>query len=57
VLDNAPYFPDPAPSDYHLFSGLKIQLKIRHLSSDAQVIPVTETWLDEKYSEFFYYIE
>jgi hypothetical protein len=27
-LDHPPYTPDLAPSDYHLFSGLKKQLKV-----------------------------
>ena len=37
-LDHPPYSPDLAPSDYHLFAGLKEQLKGRHFSSDAEVI-------------------
>jgi len=41
-LDHPPYSPDPAPSDYHLFPGLKKQLKDRHFSSEAEVIPVAE---------------
>jgi len=32
-LDHPPYSPDLAPSDYHLFPGLKKQLKGRHFSS------------------------
>ena len=54
-IDHPPYSPDLAPSDYHLFSGLKEkkQLKGRHFSSDAEVIAVAETWLDGKISEFF----
>ena len=51
-LDHPPYSPDLAPSHYHLFPGLKKQLKGRHFSSDAEVIAAAETWLDEKYSEF-----
>ena len=42
-LDHPPYSPDLAPSDYHLFHGLKKQLKSRHFSSDA-VIVAAETW-------------
>jgi len=42
-----------APSDYHLFPGLKKQLKRRHFSSDAEVIAAAETWLDGQPSEFF----
>ena len=53
-LDPPPYFPDLAPSDYHLFHGLKKQLKGRHFLSDAEVIAATETWLDRQPSEFFW---
>ena len=52
-LDNQPYSPDLAPSDYHLFPGLKKQLKGRHFSSGAEVIAAAETWLDGQLSEFF----
>lgn len=52
-LDHPPYSPDLAPSDYHLFPGLKKQLKGRHFSSDAEVIAAAETWLDGQPSEFF----
>ena len=46
-LDHQPYSPDMAASSYHLFSGLKKQLKGHHFSSDA------ETWLDGQSSDFF----
>ena len=36
-LDYPPYSPDLAPSDYHLFPGLKKQLKGCHFSFDAEV--------------------
>ena len=52
-LDLPPYSPDLAPSDYHLFPGLKKQLKRRNFSSDAEVIAVAETWLDGQYFELF----
>jgi histone-lysine N-methyltransferase SETMAR len=42
-LDHTQYTPDLSPSDYHLFPGLKKQLKVRHFSSDTEV---AETWLD-----------
>jgi len=45
-LDNPPYSPDLAPSDYHLLPGLQKQLKRHHFSSDAEVIATTEIWLD-----------
>ena len=52
-LDHAPYSPDLAPSDYHLFPRLKKQLQGRHFSSDTEVIAVAETWLDGQPSAFF----
>ena len=52
-LDHPPYSPDLAPSDYHLFRGLKKQLKGGHFLSDVEVIAAAETWLDEQPSEFF----
>jgi len=51
--DHPPYSPDLAPSDYHLFPGLKKQLIGRHSSSDAEVIAAAETWLDRQHSELF----
>jgi len=45
-LDHPSYYPDLVPSDYHLFPGLKKQLKGRHFSSDAEVIAAADTWLD-----------
>ena len=53
-LDHPPYSPDLAPSDYHLFPGLKKQLKDRHFSSDAEIIAAAETWFDGQPSEFFF---
>jgi hypothetical protein len=38
---------------YHLFPGLKKQLKVYHFSSDVKVIAAAETWLDGQPSEFF----
>ena len=46
-------YPPCSPSDYHLFPGLKKQLKGRHFSSDSEVIAVAETWLDGQHSDFF----
>jgi histone-lysine N-methyltransferase SETMAR len=52
-LDHPPYSPGMAPSDYHLFPGLKKQVKGCHFSSDMEVIATAETWLDGQPSEFF----
>ena len=53
-LDHPPYSPHLAPSDYHLFSGLKKQLKVRHFSSDTEVIAAAKIWLDGQPSDFFF---
>ena len=53
-LDHPPYSRDLALSDYHLFPGLKKQLKGRHFSSNAEVIAAAETWLDGQTSDFFF---
>jgi len=42
-LDHPPYSLDLAPTDYHLFPGLKKQLKGCHFLSDVEVIAATET--------------
>ena len=46
-LNHPPYSPDLAQLDYHLFSGLKKQLKCRHFSSNMEVIAAAQTWLDK----------
>ena len=51
-LDHPPYSPYLAPSDYHLFPGLK-KKKDGNFSSDAGVIAAEETWLEGQPSEFF----
>ena len=54
-LDHPPYSPDLAPSDYHLFPGLKKKtMKCRHFSSDEEVIAAAKTWLDGQPSKFFF---
>jgi len=56
-LDHPPYSTDLSPSDYHLFPGLKKKkLKVRHFSSDAEVIAAAETWLDRQPSGFFFLV-
>jgi histone-lysine N-methyltransferase SETMAR len=51
-LDHLTYSPDLAPSDYHLFLGLKKHLDGRHFSTDVEVIAAAETWFDGQPSEF-----
>jgi len=53
-LDHPSYSPDLAPSEYHLFPGLKKQLKGHHFSSDVEVTAAAETWLEGQPSDFFF---
>jgi len=53
-LDHPSYSPDLAPSDYHLFPGLKNLLKVSHFSSEVEVIAAAETLLGGQLSEFFF---
>ena len=46
-LDHPPYYLDLAPSDYHLFPGLKKQLKGRYFfSTRRSLLPRRPGWTD-----------
>ena len=51
-LDHPPYSTELALSLYHLFQGLRKQLKALHVSSDVEIIAVVDTWLDRQSSDF-----
>jgi len=51
-LDHQPFSLDLAPSDYHLFPGLKNNWKFAFFV-DAEVTAAAETWLDWQPSDFF----
>ena len=53
-LNHPPYSLDLAPLDYHLFPGLKKQLKGRRFSSNTEVIAATKTWLEGQPSAFLF---
>jgi len=52
-LDHPLCCPDLALFDYHLFTGVKTQLKGHHFSSDMEVIAAVETWLEDNILNFF----
>ena len=57
-VDHPPYSPDLAPSDYHLFSGLKKKrLKGIHFSSEAVVIAAAATLLDGQSYDFCFCLQ
>ena len=52
-LNHCAYFPDIAPSEYHLFSNLKEFRRDKNLSSDDEAVTTVEDYLTGLNSEFF----
>ena len=52
-LNHPVYFPDIAPSDYHLFSNLKKFLRLKNFSSDDEAVTTVDDYLTDRNSEFF----
>jgi histone-lysine N-methyltransferase SETMAR len=53
-LDHLPYSSDLAPSDYHLFPGLKKKtIENSPFLVNAEVISALKIWLDGQYSDLF----
>lgn len=52
-LSHPPYSPDLAPSDFHLFSYLKRDMRGRHFNTNDEVKNYVENWLSEKDKNFF----
>ena len=48
----APWY-DLAPSDFHLFSNLKRDMRAIHFNRDEEVKNFVENWLSEKAQNFF----
>lgn len=53
LLPHPPYSPDLAPSDYYLFSNLKLHLQGRRYKSNEEVIDETNAYFEEKDESFF----
>jgi histone-lysine N-methyltransferase SETMAR len=54
-IDHPPYSPNLAPSDYHLFPGLKINLKVVIFRPDTEVIAAAKIWLDGQPSDTYFF--
>ena len=52
-LDHPPYSPDLAPSDYHLFPGLKKPIESSPFFADAEVIAAWRPGWTDKLMNFF----
>ena len=53
VFSHPPYNPDLAPSDFHFFPHLKMDLKGTHFTSDDEVKQAVTSWIKQKTPEFF----
>jgi transposase len=53
LLDHHPYSPDLAPSEYHLFTYLKILLVSKRFSNNEELMKDVKTWLISQAAEFF----
>jgi histone-lysine N-methyltransferase SETMAR len=54
VLGHAPYSPDLAQSDFHLFGPLKKHLGGRRFATDGEVQQADMSWLQAIDTDFFY---
>ena len=52
TISHLPYWPDLAPSDFHLFGTLKKSLRGQHFSSDEEVKTAVRKWFKTKPVEF-----
>lgn len=53
VLDHPPHSPDLAPSDYHLFTSLKMHLAGKKFSTDQEVQTAVTNWTKEVAGSFY----
>jgi transposase len=53
IFDHPPYSPDLAPSDYHLFSKMKVWLGTQHFCSNKELMDGVNNWLNTLAALFF----
>lgn len=54
VLPHAPYSPDLAPSDYHLFSSMRHALADQHFQNYEEVEKWVADWFASKNEKFYW---
>ena len=52
-MGHPPYSLDLAPSDYHMFGALNVELRGRRLTSDQEVKGAEHVWLAAQPKTFF----
>jgi len=53
IFDHPPYSPDLAPSDYHLFSKMKVWLATQRFHTNEELMDGVKTWLHNLAAPFF----
>ena len=53
ILDHPPYSPDLAPSNYHLFTKIKIWLATQHFHTNEELMDGFNIWLHDLAVPFF----
>ena len=53
ILSHPPYSPDLAPSDFHLFPKMKLELSGRRFTTNDDVIEAVEEYLQSKDAAFY----
>jgi len=53
IFDHLPYSPDLAPSDYHLFSKMKVWLATQRFHTNEELTDGVKTWLHNLAAPFY----
>jgi len=53
IFDHPPYSPDLAPSNYHLFTKMKVWLATQHFHTNEELMDGVNNWLHNLAAPFF----
>jgi transposase len=53
IFDHPPYSPDLVPSDYHLFTQMKVWLPTQHFHTNEELMDGVNNWLHNLAAPFF----
>ena len=53
IFDHPPYSPDLAPSDYHLFTKVKVWLATQRFHTNEELMDGVNNWLHNSAAPFF----
>jgi hypothetical protein len=53
IFDHPPYSPDLAPSDYHLFTKMKVWLATQRFHTNEELMDRVNNWLHNLAAPFF----